>query len=78
MIHVKGGKWPLDKAYLCSVIRFPVLKMQLSKNKDSESTLYTPGQSMPQTLMQEGNKQIIMILFRERIKTTVILYYLSF
>ena len=32
LIHVKGGKWPLDKANLCSIITFQVFKMQKSKN----------------------------------------------
>ena len=65
LIHVKGGKWPLDKADLCSIISFQVFKMQTSKNKDSEGTLYTPGQIMPPTVMREENKQIIMIVRRE-------------
>ena len=68
LIHVKGGKWPLDKANLCSIITVQVFKMQTSKNKDSESSLYTPGQTMQQTLMWEGNKQIIIIVLRENKK----------
>ena len=48
--------------------------MQTSKNKDSEITLYTPGQTIPQTVMREGNTQIIMIVLRENTEKQQDLY----